>query len=399
MTTVEARVVDAVPNNGSVDTVDVSDVEMVEAAFKHQGNEKILEDEEIDSCEGVDLEEQMMNQAIANSVVDSGAQVTKVEETQQSARYGLRKRPRPGDISEEANGGEVDSKAPATLAAAGAPRATITNGRLSLVAATPAASSDTGGKHSVPPGSEAPVPQLKLEPAQRSTPATSPLPLAPSGGTTKGKSRQRPAEQPIAPNIPLHSSPPLRPLVHPEASQPTAAPNVNAAPRMQSKPGTSVRVKKPSPAKRTVKQTSKTKGAKANASALRAAPMSALAPTSGAVPNPLSQSTPPHSSRAISSAMRSAPKVSTTSSVPCPLPPAVPCPLPSQPAAEVQQDKRVTIADPPVPTTRNRVFSVDLDRKCQKCIPILLQLQTCLTLDFHKLLHSFHVRLHVKRPQ
>jgi hypothetical protein len=54
----------------------------------------------------------------------------------------------------------------------------------------------------------------------------------------------------------------------------------------------------------------------------------------------------------------SAPEIS----VPCPLPASVPCPLQLEPP-DVAADKRVTINEPPVPTTRGRIFSVDLDRE------------------------------------
>lgn len=359
MTTVETRVVDTVPSHASVNAVGVSEAELVDAVITHD-EDKIIEDEEVDSCEGIDLEEQMINQAIANSVVDAGVQVVKVEGSQQSAaRYGLRKRPRPGDAPEEGgDGGEVDPTPAPILPTGVAPRVTIANGRLSFVApvATP---SDSGGKHSVPQGTEAPVPQLKLEPAQGLTPAPLVMPPpAPSGGATKGKGRQRPIQQPIAPNI-------AQVLPHPGAPRPKAPPKAGVVPGAQSMP-VAVKAKKASSPPKRSRPPPKDKRSKAPASSLRVPPTSCLVPTSGAVPNPLGHSTPPNASRPINTAMKSAPKLPTPApsrSVPCPLPPEVPCPLPSQSAPEVQTDKRVTIADPPVSFTRNRIFSVDLDRK------------------------------------
>lgn len=364
MTTVETRVVEPVPSHASVNAVDVSETEIVDAALKHEEN-KMLEDEEIDSCEGEDLEEQMINVALMNSVVDSVGQPVPSGGTQQSpTRYGLRKRQRPGNSSDGENNGETDMAPPPSEVSSVVPKATITNGRLSFVAPTASAVGDTGGQHSIHPG-EATVPHLKLEPLPVGVPAVSqPISLLSSAGTTIGKSRQRPV-QPIAPNIPIKAEPAqvlpkpaAPPLMHPGAPRPTA-PSPSKA---RSKP-IATKAKKPSSMRQKGGRQVVSK-AKVAASPLRSAP---LVPTSGAVPNPLlqSQSTPPPPARSMKTAMKSAPKVPNhrgAPSVPCPLPTAVPCPLQPQ-QLEAPADRRVTIADPPVLTTRNRIFSVDLDRK------------------------------------
>ena len=104
MTTVESRVLNPVTNRAtSIETVNVTDNEIVDTALKEAEESKILEDEEIDSCEGDDLEEQMLNVALVKSVVDSGSQKKPPSPT----RYGLRKRRRPGD-SARAEPGESD---------------------------------------------------------------------------------------------------------------------------------------------------------------------------------------------------------------------------------------------------------------------------------------------------
>lgn len=349
MTTVETRVVDNVPSHSSVNAGDASETEMVDTALKQEEYEKTLEDEEIDSCEGVDLEEEMINVAIANSVVDAGSQPATGNGSQQSARYGLRKRQRPGDVHQGAGSSvEAESKPPDNICSSAAPKAVIANGRLNLV------SSETGNVDTRNEQSEEAVPQVNIESSQGGTrriPSRSEAPL----GEDDGRGRRRPVQQLIAPHFPREPELPMQSLAHPAAAQ-----------RAQSKPA-ATRTRKTSPTRKARRQSSNAKTSKSFAPAPQPAPAGAQANTSNAVPNPLSQSTPPHSSRPIGSSMKSDPIVpdaASASSVPCPLAqPTVPCPLPSQSTPGVQQDKRVTIAEPPVPRTRNRVFSVDLDRK------------------------------------
>jgi hypothetical protein len=359
MTTVETRVVDPVPSHTSVNTntVDVSETEIVDAALKQEEN-KMIEDEEIDSYEGEDLEEQMINVALMNSVVDSVTQPAQSEDAPQSpTRYGLRKRSRPGNPSPDGEStSEIVTKPPPSSVSAPVPRATITNGRLSFVLPTGSEVpvGDTGGQHSKPPG-EAAVPQLKREPLSLGVPPSQSITSSSATGTAVVNSRQRPVQQPIAPNIPIKTKPAQ------VLPKPTSPPPLH--PVARSKP---IKAKKPSSVKQQVgRKVSKAKGSNAAAPSPLVAP---LIPTSGAVPNPLLYSTPTPPVRSVKTAMKSAPKVlnhpgAPASSVPCPLPAAeVPCPLQPQPV-EVHVDKRVTIADPPVLLTRNRIFSVDLDRK------------------------------------
>ena len=88
MTTVETRVVN--PVSRGVDNVPPTEAEL-DAVMEHE-EETILVDEEISSSEGTDLENHMLTVALVNSVVDAGP-------SDSSARYGLRKRRRPGDVS------------------------------------------------------------------------------------------------------------------------------------------------------------------------------------------------------------------------------------------------------------------------------------------------------------
>eukprot|EP00934_Nitzschia_sp_Nitz4_P004918 Nitzschia sp. Nitz4//scaffold191_size41780//27197//29007//NITZ4_007472-RA/size41780-processed-gene-0.72-mRNA-1//1//CDS//3329540196//4908//frame0 len=133
MTTVESRVVDPVTRRSSVNPVEVSETQMVEDALQHEEEEKMLEDEEIDSCEGEDLDEHILNAALVKSVVDSGVQSS---QSQSSARYGLRRRRRPGDaVGDVETSPTLKPQVPAEASSSGR-TATITNGRLSLVGPT-----------------------------------------------------------------------------------------------------------------------------------------------------------------------------------------------------------------------------------------------------------------------
>ena len=383
MTTVEARVVDPVQSHASVNAVNVSETQLVDAALKHE-QKKMLEDEEIDSCEGEDLEEQMINVALMNSVAESVS--TQPPPLEIVTRYGLRKRPRPGNPCDGENTIEIDMKNPPSIVTSGIPRATITNGRLSFVTPLGDAVGDSGGRHSIPRG-DAAVPRLKREPLPVVVPSLQTISSTPTAGVpTQG--RQRSVQQPIAPNVkveddhgeglPTPQVPPLLNSVSPQKKAPSPS-------KTRSKPIGS-KAKKASLIKAKVgRQVSKTKCSQIAVSELRTAPLEL---TSGAVPNPLSQSTPPAPARSVKTAMKSAPKVlnqpfGQASGVPCPLPDSVPCPLQSQPS-ESQVEKRVTIADPPVPITRGRIFSVDLDRKFSS-----LSMNRSLTFSPVSFSHSF----------
>ena len=326
MTTVESRVVDPVHKHSSVNVTQVA----LDAALSHEEDkmldddelnseeDKILDDEEINSCEGEDVEDQMLNVAIMKSVVDTLApQTAAAEGGPESPRYGLRKRQRPGDTVNALE--EAPKHAPPPLRTA-----TIMNGRLSLIPATPGS------------GGGAAVPTLKQEPSIQGG----------KSGSGIASTRQR-SVQPIAPNI-LEENVLVdtSSLLHPGAIFPVSWTETKGRP-----------------------QSGRSKESKESGNSLKATP--SLVPTSGAVPNPLSRSTPPPSTTRTSNddVRSSARNVQQEDSplVPCPLPAAVPCPLLEQSAPEsTHSEKRVTISDPPVPISRSRIFSVDLDRKLTK---------------------------------
>ena len=293
---------------------------MLEDAELNSEEDKILDDEEINSCEGEDVEEHMLNVAIMKSVVDTlPPHSVTTEAGPESPRYGLRKRQRPGDAMDALEEAPKQTLTPLRTA-------TIMNGRLSMI---PAASGSGGG---------AAVPKLTQEPSIQGS----------KSGSRIASSRQR-SVQPIAPNLSAENTPvDSSELMHPDGLLPASWTESKGRP-----------------------QATRTKGSKGSGTSLGAMPC--IIPTSGAVPNPLSRSTPPPNATRPSNAdvRSSAQNIHQGSpSVPCPLPAAVPCPLPEQAAPEsAQSDKRVTISDPPVPTSRSRIFSVDLDRKLTKeCI-------------------------------
>ncbi len=345
MTTVETRVVDPVPSHSSVD---VSQPDLVNVALTQDEEEKILEDEDIESCEGEDLEEQMLNVALMNSVVESGGQPVKAEENSPGARYGLRKRPRPSESLESGSADAIDPK-PVAVAM---PRATIRNGRLSLVLPN-----SMGEVHTLTRGSEMEMPKLKQESSGEIL----------TGETRIDEGTRSRIQQSIAPKIQIKTEPQsprsLMQAVEPQGSF--------SAPKIPNK------VKKVvSPRQSVVRHTA--------AIPFQGASMNSVMNTSGAVPNPLSQSTPPTTVRPVKAKIK-VESSSTHPSVPCPLPSSVPCPLQPQPPEE-QVERRVTIVEPPVPITRNRIFSVDLDRKYLKNVWPLSDLTICFP-DFPLLFH------------
>jgi len=322
MTTVETRVVDPVHQHSSVNVTPAE----VDAALSHEEEkmldddelsveDKLLDDEEINSCEVEDVEEHMLNVAIMNSVVETVTAPAAISDSgPESPRYGLRKRQRPGDSVDSLV--ETPGHTPPVSTTA-----VIVNGRLSLIPANSGSLGDVGGL----------------------TPKEEPLIQGAKAGSRINSGRPR-AVQPIAPNIPVEiTSSDAGIHQHPGAEPPT----LSVTPKRRPPPN---------------RQNTKPKGSMSSDSALQATPV--LVPTSGAVPNPLSRSTPPPSSLHLTSE----PPMRTVDHgaplVPCPLSEAVPCPLPEQTASEpAHSDKRVTIVEPPVLMTRNRIFSVDLDRK------------------------------------
>lgn len=333
MTTVESRVVNPV-SRGGVDNVSPTEAEL-EAAMEHE-EETILVDEEISSSEGADLENHMLTVALVNSVVDAAP-------ADPSARYGLRKRRRPGDVT---SGERVEKPTPPYDASSDggghAPRTgTVTNNKVGVA------------QH--------------MNKSQRTMPATQEARLGPPNykqtSGTKAKQRQEPLiikqanpkggrqikDHPILGKLTSN----FTHLAGPTKSQGALLPQMKSVGAGKPKPS-ATRAKIKHPGQSFVRQN--------------------LVPTSGAVPNPLLRASP-----TTVSAPRYTPKASTTpvvksKSVPCPLPPAVPCPLqpPSVTPASVEptpvvstappvEKKRVTIAEPTVPLTRSRIFSVDLD--------------------------------------
>lgn len=310
MTTVETRVVDPVPSHGSVD---VSQSDLVDEVLARDEEDKMLEDEEIESCEGEDLEEHMLKVALLNSVVESGTHSIKSDGSPQSPRYGLRKRPRPTESSENGVTEVSNLKTEPSVV----PKATIRNGRLSLVMHS------TGEQSVVSQGINAATPPLQSESSPGNGLQIPPNPLS-MGETKIGEGVHKP---PLAPNISSHCAP------------------ANSS---------SIKTKKAtSPRQTNGRHTSRTK---AISTIFQIAPMNDLVPTSGAVPNPLAQSTPPPLERPVTMKVDEV----TSSSVPCPISQTVPCPLESQTQDE-QIERRVTIVEPAISMTRNRIFSVDLD--------------------------------------
>lgn len=377
MTTVETRVANPLPNRTSVNTVDVADTEMVDSAMKHseeEREEKIIVDEEIDSssCEGNDLEEQMLTVALVKSVVETGNQNLPNNDNQH-ARYGLRKRRRPGDSPSSEPTQESDPKRASTGSPVKAdPDLTAVNVEAStnVVDANVKAEENPAQLREPPDIKTFPTVAVKQEqipgpaivtslqssiidnptgtakPLSPAPPATGVVPVPAATGPTMQPAQ--PARQPVANPVPARPQPvvPVKIESKPAIARPAVA---------------ATQPKKASPQKHSMAAPQPVNPAPATSRSLSAA---ALVPISGAVPNPLSQSTPPVLRHPYQAANGVAQGKQTASSVPCPLPPAsVPCPLQPE-IAQAPLEKKVTISEPPVPTSRGRIFSVDLDRKC-----------------------------------
>jgi hypothetical protein len=381
MTTVETRVANPLPNRTSVNTVDVVETEMVDSDMKHseeEREEKIMVDEEIDSssCDGNDLEEQMLTVALVKSVVETGNQNLPNNDNQH-ARYGLRKRRRPGDSPSSEPTQESDPKRASTGSPVKAdPDLTAVNVEASTnVVDANVKTEEKPAQLREPPDIKT-VPTAVVKHEQIPGPATvtslqSSI-IDHSKGTAKPLSPATPA-QGVVP-VPAATGPttqhvqPARPpaVVNPVSArpQPLVPVKIESKPAIATRPAAAAtQPKKPSPQKHSMAAPHPVNPAPATSRSLSAA--AALVPISGAVPNPLSQSTPPALRHPYQAAKGAARGKQTASSVPCPLPPAsVPCPLQPEMAAEAPVEKKVTISEPPVPTSRGRIFSVDLDRKC-----------------------------------
>jgi len=344
MTTLETRVVN--PVNSTRESV--TDTSMVETALA-QAEENLVVDEEIDSCEGEDLEDQMITVALVNSVVDS----TKSSITEgEDPRYGLRKRRSPGDAPE----GSVEQ------ASGGGPAQ---------------ASSRSASPLATPPPVELPPPSSDVQPlqpvykttitharqAQRSSSSRGvkhQVTVPPSNQTKRiGKEAPIHPRMESLPEQSQRSSSAVlrhvrRNIVNPLLAKTHASVNKSKTPRNQKPPVS--RAQQTNPSSRT--------GHRPNTTLEPHLKDESLVPTSGAVPNPLRLTTPQQPPRPKTSTSGTAKPKPAQCMVPCPLPPAVPCPL--QPTRE-SVEKKVTIQDPPEHTqsssTRSRIFSVDLDRK------------------------------------
>jgi hypothetical protein len=414
MTTVEARVENPLANHAAA--VDgVTDTDMVDAALKHE-EDTMLRDEEIDSCEGEDLDDQMLTVALVKSVVDG---------TNQQPRYGLRKRRRPGDNSStsspESNSGKdvvkkikPEDDVPAISQDETSRGDSAVGGKAEVQAKLdtrqpiptppitkaspdkPAEQQDIPGTQVVK-GEAAPPPLIKQEvppdiqqaSAGGDTIAGTVTPKAEillgqgssvvSGqiATTIVKSEVIAALSPKAPVVAapvapsaLIRKPPLAPVKI--ESKPVVAARPKKAPAAQtSTPRRAYASSVPTPLNPSV-VTPKLKTAPSPA--VEPTLKEELVPTSGAVPNPLSMGTPDPPS-AVPSAYAIT-TVTNKTSVPYPLPSSVPCPL--QPdAPDTPTEKKVTIAEPAVFQTRSRIFSVDLDRKYIFLLRFITPTKTC----------------------
>jgi hypothetical protein len=414
MTTVEARVENPLANHAAA-VDDVTDTDMVNAALKHE-EETMLQDEEIDSCEGEDLDDQMLTVALVKSVVDGA---------NQQPRYGLRKRRRPGDnsvtSSPESNSGKAvvkkikeEDAVPSTGQgeagrgdASGGGKAEVkaeldTRQPIPTPPTTKASPDKTAEQQGIPgtqvvKGEAAPplvIKQKEPPDAQQAsaggdtiagtvTPKVE-IPLGQGSSVVSGQiattimksevtaalpPKAPVAAAPVAPSAPKRK-PPLAPVKI--ESKPVVVARPKKAPASQtSTPRRAYASSVPTPLNPSV-VTPK----------LKTVPLPAveptlkeeLVPTSGAVPNPLSMGTPdPPPAVPSAYAITTAPN---KTSVPCPLPTSVPCPL--QPnATDTPMEKKVTIIEPPVFQTRGRIFSVDLDRKYIFLLRFITPTKTC----------------------
>lgn len=315
MTTVETRVVDPVPRRASVNEVEVSETEMVDKALVQAEEEQMLHDEEVDSCEAEDLEDRILTVALVKSVIDTRAQAPK---DQPSPRYSLRKRKRALPRDDEAEG---DSKPASEPVSSGGPTATITNGRLSLIG--PTVTIETG-EQSVKPqasdgrGTGTNEPSRSKEKGNRVVPESSGTKAAAS----TGESSVATVGGLIAPRgeVSMESG-------GPQLEQVTITPCIAGAPVSAC---STVARPDETPAGFPSEKPDATVGSAVSSTPNRPYPPAAV----------------------------TAPPTGESSAGPQ----SVPCLQPE--CTEMPLEKRVTIAEPPVGPSRSRIFSVDLDRKC-----------------------------------
>jgi hypothetical protein len=345
MTTVDNHHI--VNSHSSVGTIQVTD----NGTSINATDGKVVVDEEIDSCEGEDYDEKMFQVALVNSVMDTGGSGNGTDAAvdpesgemspRSKARYALRKRRRPGDEA-------VAAPPLASNILDHLPNDPLNE--LQHIQDNGVASISIPSIHHLPP----PTPvTIKQEPPQQQSAPTQQQNL---GGTTRGHS------QPGIISKPQSSSPALLPSLllssAPQQGRPNKVAPVSGKPTTVRKKAT--RKRKPKPAK----VTAKTKVADR---------------LSIPVPNPLLANPSPTPQTLNHSVLRGRQDtiISSTSSVPCPLP--VPSPLDEGSSMEVKTTKKVSYIPPFDPTKltkvsetsaielpsqpRTRFFSVDLDRE------------------------------------
>ncbi|KAL3933557.1 MAG: hypothetical protein SGBAC_010341 [Bacillariaceae sp.] len=334
MTTVETRVVNPV-SRGGVDNVHATEAEL-DAAITHE-EETILVDEEISSSEG-EMENHMLTVALVNSVVKSAP-------VDPSARYGLRKRRRPGDV---VTGEHVEDPT--------RPFRSPSGERGHAPSALPISKADATqhvnkSQRTLPPVKQEPGAILSVHnPIAGAKAKQRQELLIIKQSNAKGGTQIK--DHPILGKLSSN----FTHLSGSGKSQGALLPPVKPATLVKQKPFVP-RGKLKHPAAPLVRQN--------------------LVPTSGAVPNPLSHkpATPTPISVPRSYTPKTSNPVAKSKAVPCPLPQSVPCPLqpPLVPQASVapapvvpsavpsSEKKRVTITEPTIPPARARIFSVDLD--------------------------------------
>eukprot|EP00339_Tiarina_fusa_P017627 CAMPEP_0117070622 /NCGR_PEP_ID=MMETSP0472-20121206/49622_1 /TAXON_ID=693140 ORGANISM="Tiarina fusus, Strain LIS" /NCGR_SAMPLE_ID=MMETSP0472 /ASSEMBLY_ACC=CAM_ASM_000603 /LENGTH=686 /DNA_ID=CAMNT_0004793815 /DNA_START=57 /DNA_END=2118 /DNA_ORIENTATION=+ len=381
MTTVEARVVNPVNNPTTVEPVDVADAGMVEAALQRE-EEKMVVDEEIESCEAEDFDDKMLTVALVKSVVDSGNIKHESKDNIKVEDRLRRKRRHPGDGSPL--GYQIVKSAPETSALhklspvpdpmrnplmSGSRQPILGGAGVVALDGTNIKQEDPTEMHSEsirikeePPGTAANETQAG---AAIATPKQPP-PIAPALPST-GATHQ---------HLPIAALPAAAPDIKSETVVVQPAQAVAARPIAPLKAKPALVAPKPDTKRgsttKTTKKPSSRKGSskcqKAKKVTLKVPPNATtiskdgLTPTSGAVPNPLS-STPaelPILPKTVAFKQELVPQENQPS-VPCPLPAPVPCPLgPGTPTpAHEEHVSNVSIA---LPLKRGRIFSVDLDR-------------------------------------
>ena len=359
MTTVETRVENPLNNSATtVESVGVNDGGMVEVAVDvaMQRDEETMMghdgDEEINSCEAEDLEDKMLTVALVKSVVDSGNLKTGGDNNETRKR----KRPTTANESTEMGNKTTETTAEVTALHQNPVPDPIRN---PLAVAEHVTDSSTGNLPE-PPGI------IVQQGSQPQASANDKIPTRP--------------EVPLMaiPNQPVETIPPPgytpaipQPLVQQTTTTTAATKKPTLVPKPATKRGSAV--KKKSSRKSTVKSP---KGGKkvtlkvpANAMQIKRSDLGG--PTSQhAVPNPLLAAVPtklpilPKANVAIKQdVVQQQQQIQETA--PCPLPAPVPCPLPGLSGDQTEQPEAVvsTFASSTTPSTRGRIFSVDLDRK------------------------------------